>query len=113
MARKASRGREPEEEAPAPRRRSKRAEYLDALSDSAPDDMIRAVCATLEERNGDARLYTAEEAKFSIIGLPLRHLCLRYLFAQTVLPLGRIFHLFGAKGSCKSSLMSEMFRWHI
>lgn len=105
-----------DEEAPAGSRRRKREaapSYLDALADSAPDEMIQASLEAMRERNGDAQVYTAEEAKYGIIGLPLRHLCLRYLFAQTVLPLGRIFHIFGAKGSNKSSLLSEFFRWHI
>lgn len=59
---------------------------------------------------GDVSIGSEEEA--NLVGLPLPALCLRYLFQSTVFPLSRIIQIVGEEGSCKSSFLYELMRWH-
>jgi hypothetical protein len=60
-------------------------------------------------------LLDSAEAAASDIGLPLPHLCQRFLFQRTTFPLQRTTLLFGLPGSNKSALMYwfyDLFRRH-
>lgn len=60
-------------------------------------------------------LLDSAEAAASDIGLPLPHLCQRFLFQRTTYPMQRTMLLFGVSGSNKSALMYwfyDLFRKH-
>jgi len=48
-----------------------------------------------------------------VIGLPLKAISLRYLFANDVFPYGRMTELVGVSESCKTAFLFEIYRWHI
>lgn len=48
-----------------------------------------------------------------MVGLPLPALALRYMFATTIFPLGRITQIVGEEGCGKSRLADEIGRWHM
>lgn len=63
----------------------------------------------------DDELIDSAEAAARDIGLPLEHLCLRFLFQRSSYPLQRTMLLFGPTGSNKSALMYwfyDLFRRH-
>lgn len=81
-------------------------------SDSSSENLFDAMVTNSRNNSGSGQLLTGREADACIIGLPLPSLALRHLFRSTVFPLGRITVLTGEQGSCKSSMLYEMFRWH-
>lgn len=76
-------------------------------------DML-AAAITGEKNHTGARgsIVVAEENEL-VTGLPLPSLAMEYLLASSVLPLGRLIHLYGQWASCKSTLLYEIFRWHV
>lgn len=61
-------------------------------------------------RTGSKRLQKGDNSV--IIGINVPSLVVRYLLQSNVLPLGKIWHLTGEEGSCKSAFLYEMMRWH-
>lgn len=101
----------------APKKKTKKealAERRDPRNRSfVVSDMLSA--AILDEKNhtgARGSIVVAEEDEL-ITGLPLPSLAMEYLLASSVLPLGRLIHLYGAWASCKSTLLYEIFRWHV
>lgn len=80
--------------------------------DSEPVDLFAAMVEHSRKQSGNSQVLTGPEADGCIVGLPLEHLALRWLFQSTVLPLGRTTILTGKRMSCKSAFMYEMFGWH-
>lgn len=79
--------------------------------EEALDGMFGAMREAAQEATGlDVCIAAAHPGE---VGLPLPALSLRYLFQSTVFPLGKIVQITGEEGSCKSSFLYEVFRWHM
>lgn len=76
------------------------------------DDLMDSAFDQIKAEAGSNSVYIGSEADVRIVGLPLPALCLRYAFMRNVLPLSRTMVVFGRQGSCKSSFLYEVFRWH-
>jgi hypothetical protein len=57
-------------------------------------------------------IYVASDTGAFSVGIPLPSLALKYLFQSTVWLLSRVSQLVGSEGSCKSSFLYEIIRWH-
>jgi RecA/RadA recombinase len=68
--------------------------------------MTKAAAAT----NGSP-VVSAADASARIRGICMPSLALWYLFGSNVLPLSRIVQIVGPPGSCKTSLLFEIYRW--
>lgn len=95
------------------RQRRTAANLWDTDRENQLDDMFSVMRTKAADKLGRNDISIGTEAEALIVGLPLPALCLRYLYQSTVLPLSRIHHLTGEEGSCKSSYMYEMMRWHM
>lgn len=72
--------------------------------------IITAMTNRTKQTNGVDRMQRGDYSV--VVGIPLPSLVLRYLIQSDVLPLGKIWHLAGEEGSCKSAFLYEMMRWH-
>lgn len=84
-----------------------------ANRDLALDTMFDEMVGAAQEVTGRNDIVAADEAEFVVICLPFPHLCWKYLWASQGYPFGRLMHLFGPQGSCKSALATELIRWHL
>jgi len=89
------------------------AEELDGGDEDAIDRAYLGVREAISRELHEKQLGLVSAADTIIIGLPVPALALRYLLGSSVLPLGRIIQITGEEGSCKTSLMVEMMRWHM
>jgi RecA/RadA recombinase len=71
---------------------------------------IHGIFDAMRHKTGSKRMQAGDNG--IIIGIPIPSLVVRYLLQSTVLPLGKIWHLAGEEGSCKSAFLYEMMRWH-
>lgn len=71
---------------------------------------ITAIFDAMRHRTGSKRLQCGDNSV--IVGIPIPSFVMRYLLQSNVLPLGKIWHLAGEEGSCKSAFLYEMMRWH-
>lgn len=78
---------------------------LDGFFDAAVDEVAK--------ETGRTDIVAADVAEKILICVPFQHLCWKYLFCSQGYPLGRLLHLFGPQGSCKSALATEILRWHL
>jgi RecA/RadA recombinase len=81
----------------------------DVVLDAFFDTMVEEV----SKDSGRDDIVAADVAERILICLPFQHLCWKYLFCSQGYPLGRLMHLFGPQGSCKSALATEILRWHL
>jgi hypothetical protein len=75
------------------------------------DGFFDSVCDEARNHYGQANIYTGSDAELIVVGIPLPSLSVCYLFQSTVLPFARIGQIVGEEGSCKSALLTEIFRW--
>ena len=75
------------------------------------DSIQAALRKTLAKQEGAPTLLTNKEALARAGGIALPSLCLRYLFHQDTLPLGRILTLSGLFRSNKTALAFEISSW--
>lgn len=79
----------------------------------ANDDIFKqALFAEAGRVFGTDNIFTGKEAEARCVGLPIRHLCLRYLFQRTTFPLSRLTMIVGKQGSAKSAFLYEVMSWH-
>jgi len=71
---------------------------------------ITAIFDAMQHRTGSKRMQCGDNSV--IVGIPIPSFTIRYLLQSNVLPLGKIWHLAGEEGSCKSAFLYEMMRWH-
>lgn len=71
---------------------------------------ISGICDGMKQRLGGERLQEGDNSV--IVGIPVPAFVMRYLLQSNILPLGKIWHLAGEEGSCKSAFLYEMMRWH-
>jgi RecA/RadA recombinase len=76
------------------------------------DTLIDAIVAKVAQETGSDDIVSADDMDKRIVGIPFPSFALSYLFGMTVWVLGRITELFGQEGSCKSSFLFEIMRWH-
>lgn len=76
------------------------------------DGMFRSMAQAAGQALSRDDISIGTSAEDAAVGLPLPALCLRYLFQSTVFPLGKIIQLTGEEGSCKTSFLMEIARWH-
>lgn len=93
------------------KRASKRCDADDR--DVLLDNFFAATVDAVAEATGRDDIVAADTAERVLICLPFPHLCWRYLFCSQGYPLGRLLHIFGPTGGCKSSLATEILRWHL
>lgn len=89
----------------AKKRKTADASYSDV------DSLFDGICEEAKKYYGESNIFTGSEAERQIVGLYLPALCLRYLFQSNVMPLTRMGQIVGEEGSCKTALLSEVFRW--
>lgn len=94
------------------KRRHAPASWVGATPDETRAGFFAAMCNEARQKFTSG-LTLGTEAEQDLVGLPLPALCLRYLFQSTVFPLSRVVQITGEEGSCKSSLLYEIFRWHM
>lgn len=80
------------------------------VSEEVIDQLFDDLCEEAKKYYGQDNIFTGGEAERQIIGLPFPALSLCYLFQSNVLPLTRMGQIVGEEGSCKSSLLYELFR---
>lgn len=71
---------------------------------------MQAIFEGVQQRTGSKRVQFGDNSV--IVGIPVPSLLMRYLLQSNILPLGKIWHLAGEEGSCKSAFLYEMMRWH-
>lgn len=76
-----------------------------------PSAILSAICSKSRAEDGTRAAVSSERG--GVVGLYLPSLAVRYLFQVDVFPLSRIYQLTGEEGSLKSSLLWEIFRWHL
>ncbi len=81
--------------------------------DESAASVLDAMCMSLSKELGGDRIRSQDEINRRLVGLPVPGLAFRYLIQQDMFPLGRITVVTGLEGSCKSSLMYEIMRWHL
>ena len=75
------------------------------------DILFEGICDQVKERYGHRSAFTATDMKTLVVGLPMPSLALEWLIGNSVLPLGLVMMIIGKWGTCKSSLLAEIFRW--
>lgn len=96
---------------PRTRRRAKAETVIDPFSTA--DSVMDAMFQNMAEKLGsDECIMTQQQSEERIIGIPLPSLALAYIFQNDVLPFGRSLTLNGLQAGGKSSLMTEIMRWH-
>ena len=79
---------------------------------SSVDNLFASAAAKSQDDTGlDVSVGT--EAQGNLIGLYLPALCLRVLLQSTTFPLSKLTQITGEEGSCKTSLLVEIMRWHM
>ena len=98
---------------PARRKRTTKANaWTNEARASSVDDLFASAAAKSQDDTGlDVSVGT--EAQGNLIGLYLPALCLRVLLQSTTFPLSKLTQITGEEGSCKTSLLIEIMRWHI
>lgn len=76
------------------------------------DDPFSAIISEIETKFG-VGVYTSSDADKLIVGVPVPAIAIRYLIANSVWPLQRIYQFSGLYASGKSSLLYEVMGWHI
>lgn len=94
------------------RRSAAPASWVGEQRDPQLNGMFESMRDTMQEKLG-LSVSIGDESAVDVVGLPLPALCLRYLFQSTVFPLSRIIQITGEEGSCKSSFLYELYRWHM
>jgi len=77
------------------------------------DSLFSRMTETASQELGRADIIVGSEVERLLVGLYLPALCLRFLLQSTILPLGRIIHITGEEGSCKTAFLVELMRWHM
>lgn len=83
-----------------------------AQRDANIDSMYGQMRETAKRELGRDDVTVSAESESRLVGLPLPSLAARFLFQSTVWPLSRIIQFAGPEGSCKTALLSELYRWH-
>jgi RecA/RadA recombinase len=97
----------------ARRRQTRENQWEGERREGSIDAMFGSIRDQANEKLGRSDISLGTESENVLVGLPLPALALRYLFQSTVYPLSRITQITGEEGSCKSSLLYEIFRWHM
>lgn len=79
--------------------------------DARMDAIARGIRDKLRTKNGFTGVYSGQDAKDLVVGIPLPCLAFEFLLANDVLPLSVVMQLVAKWGTGKSGLVAEMFRW--
>lgn len=79
--------------------------------DRKMDALAKGIRTRLRTKNNFTGVYSGQDAKDLVVGIPLPSLAFEFLIANDVLPLSVTMQLVAKWGTGKSGLVAEMFRW--